>query len=336
MKLKSLLLGSAAALVAATGARAADAVVIAEPEPMEYVRICDMYGSGFFYIPGTETCLRIGGYFRIEWLSDAAGRRGFARFAPTFDVRSDTEFGTLRSYARVFFNWERVVGTGYVDTVDLDHAYIELGDQFQAKIGLGDVPSSYFIGYGAWFSDSGNYGFRNDGQLVFTYNAGNGLSAYVAAIEDADADWAPDVEVGIRYGDFGTKTPFSAGIVGTYDESADAFLAKAAIQATNIAGLPVRAKLTGFYSDIASSLAIVDPAGRRVEWSVMGNLGVRVHQKVELLAAAQWFDNGAWEIHGGFDWTPVSNLLVRPEVVYGSRRSSLGEWSGRIRFERSF
>ena len=54
MKIKSLLLGSTAALIAVTGARAADAVMV-EPEPVEYVRICDAYGAGFFYIPGTET-----------------------------------------------------------------------------------------------------------------------------------------------------------------------------------------------------------------------------------------------------------------------------------------
>ena len=65
MKLKSLLLGSAAAMIAVTGARAADAV-IAEPEPMEYVKFCDMYGAGFFYIPGTETCLRMDGYVRTD------------------------------------------------------------------------------------------------------------------------------------------------------------------------------------------------------------------------------------------------------------------------------
>ena len=56
MKLKSLLLGSAAVLVAVSGARAADAIVV-EPEPVEYVRVCDAYGKGWFYIPGTETCI---------------------------------------------------------------------------------------------------------------------------------------------------------------------------------------------------------------------------------------------------------------------------------------
>src|SRR5689334_24898360 len=66
MNIKSLLLGSAAALIAVSGARAADAVVVAEPEPAEYVKICDVYGAGYFYIPGPETCLRIGGYVRYD------------------------------------------------------------------------------------------------------------------------------------------------------------------------------------------------------------------------------------------------------------------------------
>ena len=66
MNIKSLLLGSAAALVAVSGARAADAVVIAEPEPVEYVRVCDVYGTSFYYIPGTEICLKVGGYMRYD------------------------------------------------------------------------------------------------------------------------------------------------------------------------------------------------------------------------------------------------------------------------------
>jgi hypothetical protein len=66
MNIKSLLLGSAAALVAVSGARAADAVVAPEPEPVEYVRVCDVYGAGFYYIPGTETCLKVSGYFRYD------------------------------------------------------------------------------------------------------------------------------------------------------------------------------------------------------------------------------------------------------------------------------
>ena len=115
MNIKSLLLGSAAALVAVTGARAADAVVVAEPEPVEYVRVCDVYGAGFYYIPGTETCMKVGGYIRYDIGVGALGHQDVddrnsedddndlndtfykkARFAIRFDARTETELGTLR------------------------------------------------------------------------------------------------------------------------------------------------------------------------------------------------------------------------------------------------
>jgi hypothetical protein len=64
LNIKGPLLGSCAVIVSAGAALAADVTVIAEPEPVEYVRVCDAYGAGFFYIPGTETCLKISGYVR--------------------------------------------------------------------------------------------------------------------------------------------------------------------------------------------------------------------------------------------------------------------------------
>ena len=63
--LEHLLLGSAAILTAAAGAQAAD-LPSRKAEPVQYVRICDAYGSGFFFIPGTDTCLRVGGYVRVN------------------------------------------------------------------------------------------------------------------------------------------------------------------------------------------------------------------------------------------------------------------------------
>ena len=60
----SLLLGSAASLVAIAGAQAADLPVKAKP--VEYVKVCSLYGAGFFYIPGTDTCIKIGGAVRVQ------------------------------------------------------------------------------------------------------------------------------------------------------------------------------------------------------------------------------------------------------------------------------
>src|ERR671937_775168 len=68
---KSLLLGSAAGIVAVAGAQAADYPVKAAA--VQYVRICNLYGDGFYYLPGTNICVKIGGYARAEMIYDNKG-----------------------------------------------------------------------------------------------------------------------------------------------------------------------------------------------------------------------------------------------------------------------
>jgi hypothetical protein len=117
---KSLILGSTAGLVAMSGAQAADLPVKAKA--VEYVRICSLYGAGFFYIPGTDTCIKIGGYLRVDttfngstygqpaWSGDLGlgdrYRNSFqdrARFALTVDTRTATEYGVVRTFAQADF-----------------------------------------------------------------------------------------------------------------------------------------------------------------------------------------------------------------------------------------
>ena len=106
MKLvKSLLLGSAAGLAAIAGAQAAD-LPVAKAAPVEYVRVCSTYGAGFFYIPGTESCLRIGGRVRADYIyrepfsraNDAINWRVRGRI--NLDHRTATSYGLLRTYVR--------------------------------------------------------------------------------------------------------------------------------------------------------------------------------------------------------------------------------------------
>src|SRR6476620_8276810 len=117
MKLvKSLLLGSAAGLIAVGGAQAADLPVKAKP--VQYVKICSLYGAGFYYMPGTDTCIKVGGFVRAEMNFNAGGSfnpfhivtldsrtKDFettrVRGVATFDARTQTEYGTLRSYMQI-------------------------------------------------------------------------------------------------------------------------------------------------------------------------------------------------------------------------------------------
>ena len=129
MNIKSLLIGSAAALAAVSGAQAADAIVAAEPEPLEYVRVCDAFGTGFFYIPGTETCLKFGGYvrFQTDFGRDRSGTsdwNSFTRAQFEIDTRTDTELGALRGF--IGFRGNAGSGSATDSSVFVDQAFIEL------------------------------------------------------------------------------------------------------------------------------------------------------------------------------------------------------------------
>jgi hypothetical protein len=67
---RKMLLGTAAATIAVTGgvntgAQAADAAIKKAP-PVQYVRICDRYGAGFFQIPGSSICLQLRGQVQSD------------------------------------------------------------------------------------------------------------------------------------------------------------------------------------------------------------------------------------------------------------------------------
>jgi Porin subfamily len=85
-------------------------------KPVQYVKICSLYGAGFYYIPGTDTCIKVGGFVRAEVNVDALpsyaqynsvnfDNRNFndtrwrTRGGITVDAREQTAYGTLRSYA---------------------------------------------------------------------------------------------------------------------------------------------------------------------------------------------------------------------------------------------
>ena len=118
---KSLILGSAAGLVAMSGAQAADLPVKAKA--VEYVRICSLYGAGFFYIPGTDTCIKLGGYLRVETAFNGSVYNGAystqlgaqnrlsnyytarSRQDLTVDTRTATEYGVVRTFFDATFSW---------------------------------------------------------------------------------------------------------------------------------------------------------------------------------------------------------------------------------------
>ena len=363
MNIKSLLLGSAAAVVAVSGARAADAIVIAEPEPVEYVRVCDVYGAGYFYIPGTETCLKIGGHLRFEkYYEKAKGSDAYfewhTRARIQIEAKNDSEWGTV-------YSWIRLQGDSYNNTADGAGGnqtrwwyYFGIGG---LEFGRFDSPGIRFQGYGGRTDWGGSYGDEWDRQYVsYTFNFEN-VSAFVALendlvngvnynygvdtdgdgvvdgviLDQEDSDggrtYLPDISAGIK----GTFGDYEAGGFLGYDESDESFNVRSWVRGdVGIFGFT----LFGLYSDSAAN-SFFHYDG----FSAILGLSAKVTDTVSVSKDIQWWDDDSWRVIGNVNWAVAPGFSVLLEASYGdggdgNRVHPVGNHvkTGMLRFQRSF
>lgn len=192
-----ILLSSSAAIIAFSTANAADLPLKAKA--VEYVKVCSLYGAGFYYIPGTDTCMRIGGYLRAEvtyngttadqgWVNGAGGEHSRlanklfsrARIMVHVDTRTATEYGVVRTYGA--FGPQFTVGA---DTPGNGGMRVEAAFVQFAGFTFGRSASAYAL---PWNASPGNiasqfYGGPNyDGGVnnaQYTWQFGNGVSASI-------------------------------------------------------------------------------------------------------------------------------------------------------------
>lgn len=358
MNIKSLLIGSTAALVAVSGARAADAIVAAEPEPVEYVRVCDAFGTGFFYIPGTETCLKIDGYvrFRVTATKGTSEYQQNTRARLNFDARSETELGTLRGYIRFQSNSGGVNGDA---NVVQDQAMLQLGGLF-----MGYTESAFAAlwggsvgNFGVIQTDNGGiYGYQQTQQIGYRYDAGAFYAALVlendlvpgAATSAARGDWAPDVVgvLGMTQGWGGADVRLG------YDESAKAVGVKGVVEAA-VAATGGSVRLGVFYSNKIANRYGVSFPGRATgstevaNWSAAIGYTQDITETVNATLGYQYFDGfstgtlkTAHLVEGALSWTPVTNFNVRLEGNWGQLKTnantSTNTASGFVWVRRSF
>ncbi|HZD88966.1 MAG TPA: porin [Pseudolabrys sp.] len=171
------------------------------PKLLQYVKICSLYGAGFYYIPGTDTCLKVGGFVRAEMNFNAGNsfsvhtgdhssraydfEQSRARFVASFDARSQTEYGTLRSYFNLGMQASNGGGGSGIDTY-ANRGFIQWAG-FTA--GLADSFFDFYVTPA--YSNQTNWlasDVGGGGTLVFGYTAqfGNGMSATLAAEDTSD------------------------------------------------------------------------------------------------------------------------------------------------------
>jgi len=230
---RGVLLGTGAALVSVAAAQAAD-LPSRKAAPVEYVRVCDAYGAGFFFIPGTQTCLRIGGRVRADYAfvpakayfnsmsfagvpavvtgttatpdTDGQHTVGWeARGRINVDARTQTAFGTVQAA----FQLRMARATGIITAVGgdsrsstgstLESAFIRFaGFTFGAsRDNFSFMPSlTYGAGHWASFGSGAN-------QLAYTHSFGGGFSATLALQDYRDtggSSWSQDGASGVATG----------------------------------------------------------------------------------------------------------------------------------------
>ncbi len=203
--IKSLVLGSAAGLLAMGGAQAADLPLKAKA--VEYVRVCSLYGAGFYYIPGSDTCIKLGGYLRVDTTFNGSGienapawngnsgqqnrlRNQYisrAREDFNIDTRTSTEYGVVRSYFEGVFNW--TTGTDAVagGSVGVYFAFIQFAGFTMGKaVSQFDTPWTNYPGNISDALVGGSGDVTGVNQLTYTASFGQGISGSIS-VQDQSA-----------------------------------------------------------------------------------------------------------------------------------------------------
>jgi hypothetical protein len=168
-------------------------------KPIEYVKVCSLYGAGFYYMPGTDICIKIGGYVRSNYYwnygggasatntpffgspgfqqTRTAGEHEFlhrVRTIVSVDTRQQTDFGTLRTYLTIGHTADSFGGTAqalYANRAFIQFAGFTMG-KATSYYDIYSVPAHSYHAHNA--SDTGDGGWN---VLAYTFQFGNGVSA---------------------------------------------------------------------------------------------------------------------------------------------------------------
>ncbi|MBS1182204.1 MAG: omp2b [Proteobacteria bacterium] len=348
MNMKTLL-GTAAGLMVATGAYAADLPGEAAPVAVDYVKVCDAYGAGFFYIPGTETCLDISGRVRARVVYENnydianVAETDRVRFATDgriqFDARTASDLGTVRS----FFETDLSSANGG-GNITLGDAFIQVGYLTVGKFGDVANGASFFGDRDVLWTlfDKGGSGAQ-----VLVDNLGGGF--YIGAGVHGDdanstiwstktqADYVGAVAVGIAGQSWGSFD--LSGVYATDDhDDNDVWGVKAT------ADLKLIDKLTARLS------AAYEDGGFPNDDSFIGLAGALKYQATDALAVYAGLGANLWDdadevitAQIGADYAFTPDLILTAEGNYttdggynGAAFNTEETWSAMLKLTRNW
>ncbi len=298
--------------------------------PVEYVKVCKTYGAGFFTIPGTDTCIRVGAQLRADTVfterfeqtaTEGAKVEFDYRIRMRLDARTQTDFGLLRTYAQISVaDTNGVGGTIAGDTDATDHyAFTQWGG---LTVGKADSFFAYAPGT-AVFSALGRTAPQ---PMLAAFTIGDSKANLTIAAQEPNSNngttfnvaQQPDVVVRGNY-NFGPGTVYASGALHQVNPT-DArdikygWAAAAGVQFRDFAGKGSTFDLIGAYSEgatayigagrvrgntydnYAGNTDLRDMSGTATDtklntaWNVNGLIVVPVTATVSVLANAGYLD----------------------------------------------
>jgi hypothetical protein len=344
MKLKALLLGSATALAVAGSAQAADLSVA---EPVDYVRVCDAFGTGYWYIPGTDTCLKIWGFVRWDanYYPESYYHYDFYTAAYIeFSAKSMTDWGPLEAYMGAW-QW------------GFDTAYISLGPLL-----VGRTTSTFAQAY-PWGTRDSAYSnwFQTEhyaDQIRLSW-AMNGFGVMIALEEPDDnvfdqQDWGypsamPDIVAAVTWSnammDGKVSFVYSDSLSSWADDNAWAASAGVVLKLDSISPGD-KLLLKAAYGNHAAPYVLGDFYAFSNEyygwmWSAMAsfthffapNFSTNITVNY---ADAEYWSRGAWQGSFNISYSPAPTLWITPEVNWANWGYGDTDWWFRLRIQKVF
>jgi hypothetical protein len=352
MKFRTLLLGTATAFAVTGGAQAADLALAVEP--IDYVKICDAFGTGYYYIPGTDTCLKIGGYVQMDvWIYDddvvgnIYGRGihedalpdGFGNFVvgplkdsysqswemkseagANFNSRSMSDLGVIATSFNFVTASNNSDWDGYTKTVRWDGGYGAIGPM------MFGWTASTFDGGGGYTYDGAVRSDKKTDQLRLSYLMGTW--GIMLGLEDprdryggpknATGDY-PDIILAVTGGVAGFDVKASVGV--TDRTSGTGWGAQ--LQATaKFGGVDIRGNVA--YSDNAKSFAEGSNCSGACDdgqwWTAFLSGAVALSGNMKAAATVSWVDGV-----GGASYAQTDRLEAALGIyLYPSGHSEIG------------
>ncbi|MEO0544816.1 MAG: porin [Pseudomonadota bacterium] len=328
-----------------------------EPEPVEYVKVCDAAGTGYFYIPGTDTCLEISGeviyYLKFRNTDDSTdtldfdntGQDGWEKeyeISLDFNTWKDTEYGDLTTSIQLGASSDTVgeveqfLGDG---GVAVNEAFITLGG-----LTIGYTDSFYPGGNGA--SDLDGEG-PDTGIIGYTVDFASG-SFSMSLEDDGNVDWMPAM-VGVVSAEFGDVSVAAAAV---YDDTQSFWGAQ--LHAEYSAGaLGIDASVQ--YSSDSDLAHPADTTRSRYsagyEWVLGLGMDYDVNDKLTVFAGLDYGINQMGTVSNandigtnddfllevGADYELVDGFTVSFQADFSDRTTGTFEWEdAEISFTRSF